>query len=527
MLFARLPRRESTPEKSTVCGRRCGQLRRARFFEHVSDSSELWKLCEQAIRGEVSEATWHAWLSGLSLLELDGENVVLQAPNSLVRDRLESRFLDLLSDSIAEVLGHPVRVTLDLPAHPTTPDEAVGPESRGEDSPLDLPASSPRLFALTNDAPDHPLIVDDGPPPTEADRRTPSSPRMRSPSPRADTSLDPRYTFDAFVIGSSNRFAHAAALSVAEAPARSYNPLFIHGGAGLGKTHLLHAIGNYVEENFSSRRVRYVSTETFMNEFVDAIRSNSTTNFKRRYRDCDVLLIDDVQFMEGKEQLQEEFFHTFNHLYGASRQIVLTSDRPPKAIATLESRLRSRFLSGLITDVQPPELETRIAILQKKAEAETFRVPPEVLEFIATHVRDNIRELEGALIRVAAYGSLNHQQVTTDLARHVLSDIVGTTETRSITPSAILAATAATFGFSVEDLCGPSRRRPLVTARQIGMYVFRELTDFSYPAIAREFGGRDHTTVMHAVDKIAALMKEKRQIYDQVTQLILRIKTGQ
>jgi chromosomal replication initiator protein len=338
--------------------------------------------------------------------------------------------------------------------------------------------------------------------------------------------LDPRYTFDTFVIASSNRFAHAAAQSVAEAPARSYNPLFIYVDAGLGKTHLLHAIGNYVLENFAGRHVRYVTTETYMNEFVDAIRTNTTTAFKRRYRECDVLLIDDVQFMERKESLQEEFFHTFNSLYGASKQIVLTSDRPPKSIATLEDRLRSRFLSGLITEVQPPELETRLAILQTKAEHEQVHVPDDVLEFIATHVKDNIRELEGALIRVTAFASLNRQPMSRELAEVVLSDIVSADQPRRITPQVILEATSDTFGFSVEELCGPNRRRPLVTARQIGMYVFREMTDFSYPAIGREFGGRDHSTVMHAVDKITNLMKERHQIYNQVTDLIVRIKSG-
>jgi chromosomal replication initiator protein len=263
-----------------------------------------------------------------------------------------------------------------------------------------------------------------------------------------------------------------------------------------------------------------------MNEFVDAIRTNTTTSFKRRYRECDVLLVDDIQFMENKEGLQEEFFHTFNSLYGASKQIVLTSDRPPRSIATLEDRLRSRFLSGLVTDVQPPELETRLAILREKAEGERASIPDEVLEFIATNVTDNIRELEGALIRVAAFASLNKQPVDQELAKRVLSDIIDTREPRRITPRLILESTATSFGFSVEELCGTSRRRPLVTARQIGMYVFRELTDFSYPAIAREFGGRDHTTVIHAVEKISALMKERRQIYDQVTELLHLIRSG-
>jgi chromosomal replication initiator protein len=339
-------------------------------------------------------------------------------------------------------------------------------------------------------------------------------------------SLNPRYTFAAFVIGSSNRFAHAAAQRVAETPASSYNPLFIYGDSGLGKTHLLHAIGHYVVDNFPGKRIRYVSTETLMNEFVDAIRNKSQMTFKRRYRECDVLLVDDIQFMEGKEQLQEEFFHTFNWLYEGSKQIVLSSDRHPRSIATLEDRLRSRFEWGLTTDVQPPELETRLAILRKKADNDRIPIPGEVLELIATHVRDNIRELEGALIRVSAYASLNREPPTLEMAERVLSDILDAGRPRQITPKVILEATANAFGFTVEDICGTNRRRPLVNARQIGMYVFRDLTDFSYPAIAREFGGRDHTTVIHAVEKVSGLMKERRQVYDQVTELIQNIKGG-
>jgi chromosomal replication initiator protein len=273
-------------------------------------------------------------------------------------------------------------------------------------------------------------------------------------------------------------------------------------------------------------RVRYVSTETFMNEFVDAIRTNAMPVFKRRYRDCDVLLVDDVQFMENKEGLQEEFFHTFNTLHGAGRQIVISSDRPPRAIATLEVRLRSRFEWGLITDVQPPELETRLAILRKKAEGERSPVPDEVLDYIASNITDNIRELEGALIRVSAYASLTREPLTRGLAERVLGDLISPNEPRQITPKRILDATSEMFGFSIDDLAGKSRSRPLVTARQIGMYVFRELTDFSYPAIAREFGGRDHTTVIHAVEKISTQMKDRRVIYDQVTELIHRIKGG-
>ena len=460
----------------------------------MNDTNDLWKRCADALREQVSDATWRTWLTGLEPRGFDGDLLVLTAPSTLVRDRVENRFLGLIAAAVSDVAHQPVNVRLDVADAVTEP---ASVETEVEDETLD------ELPTIATGA---------------RKRRWPDDPTAGG--------LDPRYDFDSFVIGSSNRFAHAAALSVAELPARSYNPLFIHGGAGLGKTHLLHAIGNYVRENFAGRHVRYVSTETFMNEFVDAIRNNTTAAFKRHYRECDVLLIDDVQFMEGKESLQEEFFHTFNHLYGASKQVVLTSDRPPKSIATLEDRLRSRFLSGLITDVQPPELETRLAILQKKSEREPLPVPDDVLEFIAANVKGNIRELEGALIRVCAFASLNQQPLSRDLAEHVLSDILLAGQPRRITPSMILEATASTFGFTVDDLCGPSRRRPLVIARQIGMYVFREMTDFSYPAIAREFGGRDHTTVMHAVDKISSLMSERRQIYDQVTELVLHIKSG-
>ena len=314
---------------------------------------------------------------------------------------------------------------------------------------------------------------------------------------------------------------------MAEAPARSYNPLFVYGAAGLGKTHLLQAVGNYVRENFVRMRVRYVSTETFMNEFVETLRAKDDMGaFRRRYRECDLLLIDDVQFMDKKESLQEELFHTFNSLYGSSKQIVLTSDRAPRAIATLEDRLRSRLLSGLTTDIQPPELETRIAILRTKAEHEHAVVGDDVLDFIATKVKENIRELEGALIRVTAYASLNRQLLTRELAESVLADFVGSSQPRQITARQIIEISARHFGFSIEELIGPSRRRPLVIARQIAMYLFRELTDFSYPAIGREFSDRDHTTVIHAVEKISGLMKERRQVYDQVTELSVQIKNG-
>ena len=338
--------------------------------------------------------------------------------------------------------------------------------------------------------------------------------------------LDTKFTFETFVAASSNRLAHAAAQAVAETPGRSYNPLFIYGDSGLGKTHLLHAIGNYVTENYPRRKVLYVTTETFMNDFVDSLRTSTTLTFKRRYRDCDVLLIDDVQFMERKEGLQEEFFHTYNDLKGASKQIVLTSDRPPKSIETLEDRLRSRFLSGLITEIDPPDLETRLAILRSKSLSEHQEVPDDVLGFIASHVKDNIRELEGALTRICAFANLNKEPISLAQAEQVLSDLVRGGEPRRISPQMILDATSASYGFSIDAICGPSRTRPLVTARQVAMYLTRELTDYSYPAIGRVFGNRDHTTVIHAVDKISGQMQERRQIYEQITELIQKIRAG-
>ncbi|MEU6034261.1 chromosomal replication initiator protein DnaA [Actinomadura sp. NPDC047616] len=336
--------------------------------------------------------------------------------------------------------------------------------------------------------------------------------------------LNPKYTFETFVIGSSNRFAHAAAVAVAEQPAKAYNPLFIYGDSGLGKTHLLHAIGHYAQSLFNGARVRYVSSEEFTNDFINSIRDGKADGFRRRYRDVDILLVDDIQFLEGKEQTQEEFFHTFNTLHNASKQIVISSDRPPKELVTLEDRLRNRFEWGLTTDVQPPELETRIAILQKKARQEGLAVPPDVLEFIASQIATNIRELEGALIRVTAFASLNRQSVDMKLAEIVLKDLIPNDTGPEITAAMIMAQTVEYFGTTIEDLCGPSRSRMLVTARQIAMYLCRELTDLSLPKIGQQFGGRDHTTVMHAERKIRALMAERRAIYNQVTELTGRIK---
>ncbi|MFD0267130.1 chromosomal replication initiator protein DnaA [Streptomyces sp. NPDC127106] len=357
----------------------------------------------------------------------------------------------------------------------------------------------------------------------------PAPPGGSSSGPIEPTArLNPKYLFDTFVIGASNRFAHAAAVAVAEAPAKAYNPLFIYGESGLGKTHLLHAIGHYARSLYPGTRVRYVSSEEFTNEFINSIRDGKGDAFRKRYREMDILLVDDIQFLASKESTQEEFFHTFNTLHNANKQIVLSSDRPPKQLVTLEDRLRNRFEWGLITDVQPPELETRIAILRKKAVQEQLNAPPEVLEFIASRISRNIRELEGALIRVTAFASLNRQPVDLGLTEDVLKNLIpgGEDSAPEITASDIMAATADYFGLTVDDLCGSSRSRVLVTARQIAMYLCRELTDLSLPKIGAQFGGRDHTTVMHADRKIRALMAERRSIYNQVTELTNRIKNG-
>jgi chromosomal replication initiator protein len=462
-------------------------------FEQVNDAEVLWTACADLLREQVSEAVWLTSFNAVQPLRFDQHTLVLGVPSSVVRERIEGRYLTLVKSVLSDAGGPGLELRIEV----HTDDAAANVHAASVD---DIHKSA----SLPVDEPVDPVT---------------------STQP-GSLPVNPRYTFDAFVTGTSNRFAHAAALSVAETPARSYNPLFIYGDAGLGKTHLLQGIAHYVNENYPSFTVRYVSTETFLNQFVDAIRTNSPADFKKRYREVDVLLLDDIQFIEGREGLQEELFHTFNALHQANRQIVLSSDRPPDAIPTLEDRLRSRFKMGLITEINPPDLETRLAILYKKAETETIVPPPDVLEFIATHITNNIRELEGALIRVCAYASLTNEEMSVDLAERVLSDILKDSQPRQITPAVILQATSDMFGFPIEEIQGKSRRRPLVTARQIGMYVFREMTDMSYPAIAREFGGRDHTTVIHAVEKIGALMKERRQIYDQVTELTKIIRSG-
>jgi len=341
---------------------------------------------------------------------------------------------------------------------------------------------------------------------------------------RMTSRLNEKYTFDTFVIGASNRFSHAAAVAVAEAPARAYNPLFIWGESGLGKTHLLHAVGHYAQRLFPGMRVRYISTEEFTNDFINSLRDDRKVAFQRRYRDVDVLLVDDIQFLEGKEGTQEEFFHTFNTLHNANKQIVVSSDRPPKQLATLEDRMRTRFEWGLITDIQPPELETRIAILRKKAAQDRLAAPAEVLEFIAARVERNIRELEGALIRVTAFASLNRQPVDTQLAEIVLRDLIPDSQSPEITAPTIMAVTAEYFDLTMDELCGPGKTKALAQARQIAMYLCRELTDLSLPRIGQTFGGRDHTTVMHADKKIRNEIAQRRKTFEQVQELTARIK---
>ncbi|GAA4315828.1 hypothetical protein GCM10023162_22290 [Klenkia terrae] len=400
---------------------------------------------------------------------------------------------------------------------------AVEPVARGNGAPWDSPRSDPRRPA--------PWDADDTGSPDQGTRGRRSGDGAPSQfgndrrSGGGDLGLNPKYVFDSFVIGNSNRFAHAAAVAVAEAPARAYNPLFVYGDSGLGKTHLLHAIGHYAARMFPDVRVRYVSTEEFTNEFINLVHSGRAEDFRRRYRDIDFLLIDDIQFLERAERTQEEFFHTFNTLHNASKQIVITSDRPPKKLTTLEDRLRTRFEWGLITDVQAPDLETRIAILRKKAYGERLQAPDPVLEFIASKVQTNIRELEGALIRVTAFASLNKQPVDLALAELVLKDLISDEQGPQITAAIIMAATAEYFSVTMEELQGANRSRTLVNARQIAMYLCRELTELSLPRIGASFGGKDHTTVMHAVKKITGLMGERRATYTQVTELTARIKS--
>lgn len=511
-----------------------------------------------------------AWLTNSRPVTLHESTAIVAVPDDFTRGQLETRLRPDLERILTETFGRDIRiaVTVDPSLDPELREQQAPPQPQYTQQPPQQPSPQhvPQQHApqppmqqpppvrepLRTDGAFQPTIQSAltdpdnhfGAPPAPQHYEQQPAPQQQSsfgqplgsvaPPPngssqpateaQGEARLNPKYTFETFVIGSSNRFAHAAAVAVAEAPGKAYNPQLIYGDSGLGKTHLLHAIGHYVRSLYTGARVRYVSSEEFTNDFINAIRDDKASQFQRRYRDVDVLLIDDIQFLEGKIQTQEEFFHTFNTLHNANKQIVISSDRAPKRLEALEDRLRNRFEWGLITDIQPPDLETRIAILRKKAATERLTAPPEVLEFIASKVQTNIRELEGALIRVTAFASLNRQPVDLSLAEIVLKDLIPEGSKPEVTASMIMGQTASYFGLSIDDLCGSSRSRVLVTARQIAMYLCRELTDLSLPKIGQQFGGRDHTTVMHAERKIRQLMSERRSVFNQVTELTNRIK---
>jgi chromosomal replication initiator protein len=446
-------------------------------------ADQLWTDVSSRLQEALNETTYSTWFSQVGGVQLDGQSFVIGVPNDFTREWIEGHFLDLIRAAVRDAGDAELRVRfqiLETGEHPAP--------------------AAPVPAAL------HPL------PPALA--------------PRSDlVGINPKYTFDSFVIGSSNRFAHAAALAVAESPAQAYNPLFIYGHTGLGKTHLLHAVANFVTEHGGGLTCRYVTSETFMNDFINSLRDKRIEGFKQRYRTYDVLLIDDVQFFEHKERIQEEFFHTFNSLYEAGRQIVMSSDRPPRDISTLEERLRSRFEWGLITDIQPPDLETRIAILRKKVTYDEIEIrDPELLTFIASRVSTNIRELEGALTRVVAFSSLTGRPLSVDLAQDVLKDVFPQGESAQISIDRIQELVCERFGVTREELTGDRRSQNIVYPRQVAMYLSRELTDSSLPKIGKEFGGRDHTTVIHATSKIARLIREDRSVYNLVQELTARVR---
>ncbi|MBT5807357.1 MAG: chromosomal replication initiator protein DnaA [Actinobacteria bacterium] len=472
-----------------------------------SELTAMWNAALNTLSDGTLSPQQKAFVSLTRPLGLVEDTVLIAAPNEFTKDVLETRLRPLVSSALSDIVGREIRLAV-------TVDPSIAP-SLDEDLTDEVADSTYANNELTSD------LGSGGIREAGIDR-----PGMGSPSNKEEFGrLNIKYTFDTFVAGTSNRFAHAAAVAVAEQPAKAYNPLFIYGGSGLGKTHLLHAIGHYTKTLFKGTHVRYISSEEFTNEFINSIRDDKAASFQRRYRDIDVLLVDDIQFLSGKVQTQEEFFHTFNTLHNANKQIVITSDLPPKQLPDFEDRMRSRFEWGLITDVQPPDLETRIAILRKKSTQERLVAPAEVLEYIASKISTNIRELEGALIRVTAFASLNQQPVDLAITEAVLKDLLPSDVGPEITAAQIMGACASYFGVSIEELCGSSRSRTLVTARQISMYLCRELTDLSLPKIGQAFGGRDHTTVMHADRKIRELMAEKRSLYNQVTDLTSRIKS--
>ncbi|AEB22193.1 MULTISPECIES: chromosomal replication initiator protein DnaA [Bacillus amyloliquefaciens group] len=441
---------------------------------------DLWNQALAQIEKKLSKPSFETWMKSTKAHSLQGDTLTITAPNEFARDWLESRYLHLIADTIYELTGEELSVKFVIPQNQD--EENFMPKPQVEKAAKEEPSDFPQSM------------------------------------------LNPKYTFDTFVIGSGNRFAHAASLAVAEAPAKAYNPLFIYGGVGLGKTHLMHAIGHYVIDHNPSAKVVYLSSEKFTNEFINSIRDNKAVDFRNRYRNVDVLLIDDIQFLAGKEQTQEEFFHTFNTLHEESKQIVISSDRPPKEIPTLEDRLRSRFEWGLITDITPPDLETRIAILRKKAKAEGLDIPNEVMLYIANQIDSNIRELEGALIRVVAYSSLINKDINADLAAEALKDIIPSSKPKVITIKEIQRIVGQQFNIKLEDFKAKKRTKSVAFPRQIAMYLSREMTDSSLPKIGEEFGGRDHTTVIHAHEKISKLLIDDEQLQQQVKEIKEQLK---
>ncbi|HLV58087.1 MAG TPA: chromosomal replication initiator protein DnaA [Natronosporangium sp.] len=516
-----------------------------------ADLTAVWNDVMERIADGLDSPQQRAFLRQAELRAIVHDTVLLSVPDTFTRDQIEIKLRPTITEALSRRLGRPVQVAVTL----ATPDRAAGFQPTlgglGGSSPVPGPGAPPPVeptatpgsrAGVTYRPADPPGASTPGPRPHRPSPVPTGGQAYPRPAVRTGASdsgpgrsgpwvaqsggnrLNPKYTFETFVIGSSNRFAHAAAVAVAESPAKAYNPLFIYGSSGLGKTHLLHAIGHYVSQLGNARLVRYVSTEEFTNDFINSVRDDKTSAFQRRYRDVDVLLIDDIQFLESRERTQEEFFHTFNTLHNTSKQIVITSDRSPKQLSTLEDRLRTRFEWGLLADIQPPDLETRIAILQKKAAQEGLQAPDEVLEFIASRISNSIRELEGALIRVTAFASLTRSPVELALAEEVLRDFIPDGSEPKVTVEQIMASTADYFGVTLEDLRGHSRSRVLVNARQVAMYLCRELTELSLPRIGQAFGGRDHTTVMHADRKIRQQMAERRSLFNQIAELTNRIK---
>ena len=442
--------------------------------------NELWEKTLNIIKGEMSEVSFNTWIKSCEPIAISLNTIKISVPNSFTQDILEKRYKDLLANSIQAICSKLYNIEF-LIATDIQPDD--------------------QTIVIENKRQKNVITVND----------------------EMTTTLNPKYTFDSFVIGNSNRFAHAASLAVAESPAKAYNPLFIYGGVGLGKTHLMHAIGHYILQNNPNSKVAYVSSEKFTNELINSIKDDKNEEFRQKYRNVDILLIDDIQFIGGKERTQEEFFHTFNALHDANKQIILSSDRPPKEIPTLEDRLRSRFEWGLIADIQAPDFETRMAILKKKAEVENLNVPNEAMVYIATKIKSNIRELEGALIRIVAYSSLTNRQITVDLATEALKDIISKKQGKNITISIIQDIVSSYFDLRVEELKSQRRTRNVSNPRQIAMYLSRKLTDMSLPKIGEEFGGRDHSTVIHAYEKISDNLKTDESLQQTVADIIKKL----